>query len=325
MPTPPADAQTLREEILAFLDRAKRTQSPATAASYHQALSAFSRFLSQTISAAGTNSAADITFATFQDFLHYLQQRYSPETEHAYLRAVVTFYQTMAADSTMPANLTQQLIDLSHTDRRKKLRHQPQIPYQTIQLTRQFLTNQTIPEPNPDTAIQRDRLRMLRDKALIFTIIDTGLKAHEVAKLKINDFNASTVSIHSHEVSLPIQQDTDHAIHDYLRERAPLDQQQHMISYSALPLFARHDKRAADHVLAISRWTVGNIITYWSRLAAEPRTETLNPVTPSLMRHHFVASTLEATHDLELVRQRAGHKDKGTTRHYLNRSPTSTD
>ena len=318
----PQNLITLQEAMHRFLEQIRRTQSHATYASYRQAISAFSQFLEDTSAHATIEAVASIT--TVQNFLTYLQQNYSPETEHAYLRAVAAFIQSTTSQSAIDSQLLDQITALSHTTRRKKTRLEPQIPYDAITQIRAHLASYPIPELDPDATIQRERLRVLRDKALIFTIMDTGLKPSEISDLHISDINHDNPSIQSHGMSLPISHDTHRAIRNYLAERMALDTQEHIVPYNSLPIFARHDKRASDHVLSISRWTVGNIITFWSKLAAESNSTEGNAVTPSLLRHHFVASTLEATHDLQLTQQRARHKDRGTTRHYLRKTNSTT-
>lgn len=314
----------LQDDIFRFLEHIRTTQSPTTYASYHQALTAFTRFLANAPTNSRISTSADLTLTDAQDFLFHLQQTYSTETEHAYFRAVVAFIRTTSTNATITEDLLEKLQNLAHTARRKKARQEPKIPFNSVDKIKQYLITQPIPDATPDANIQRQRLRTLRDKALIFTIIDAGFKPSEIASLHIADFDQNTSSIRSPRTPLPIQSNTYHAIQEYLHERIQLDQQQRNAPYSSLPLFARHDKRASDHVLAISRWTVGNIISYWSNLAGEPSSEEKHTLTPSLLRHYFVASTLEETHDIELTQKRARHKDKGTTRRYLRRPNTTS-
>jgi integrase len=298
-----SDAPTIHEAISRFLDHTQHTQSIATATSHHQALTVFVKFLSTHTSLnPGSAFLSHISASVFYDFLIFLQTTYSPETEHSYFRAV-----TALANS--PTN-AQTLA--------------PEIPFEIIARIHSYLEYIPLPEPDPEAPIQRERLRLLRDKALIFTIMDTGLKTSEITALRLENIDFNQPSITFQQMALPLEQTTIRAIQGYLRERAPVDQRQNELSHQSLALFARHDKRASSRILPISRWTVGNIITYWTHLAIEPSTTQTQPVTPSLLRHHFVIATLTATDDLQLTQQRARHKDKGTTRHYLHQHNQTT-
>jgi len=316
------DAPNIKETIRQFLAHTQQTQSGATAASYHQALNTFLRFLtSQTQINPARNTLAELSSDIFQQFLAFLQHSYSPETEHAYFRAVIALIDSSAPTSTSTAELE----ELAHQNRRKKVKHEPEIPYKTIAQIHTFLENIALPEPDPEATIQRERLRVLRDKALIFTITDTGLKASEVIDLRLKDFDSTGSSINYQDMQFPLKETTNQAIQAYLRERASLDQQQTLLPPHLLALFARHDKRASSRILPISRWTVGNIVTDWTRQAVSASSGEAHPLTPSLLRHHFVASTLATTDDLQLTQQLARHKDKGTTRNYLRQRKQTTN
>lgn len=321
-----SEPQTIQEEVILFLAHVKQTQSPAVYASNHQAMQVFFNFLTDYSPEDRIDFPPQLNADVLRQFLTHLQDAYSPETEHAYLRAVTTWIAFLTSKGLVHEDLNQECKSLSQKIRRKKPKPEPQIPFDLIGATQALVATYPIPSPNPDLPIQRERLRVLRDKALIFTIIDTGLKASEITDLRVHSVDHSAPSVTVRGIFLSIKPTTSLAIRDYLNERQPLDQQQQGLTLSSLPLFARHDKRASTHILAITRWTVGNIIAFWSNQAANSSSGEGHSVTPSQVRHHFVATTLDATQDLQLTQLRARHKDKSTTRHYLPKpDPTLHD
>lgn len=312
---------TIQSAILDFVDHSAHNDSSATAASNNQALKLFSRFLiDHTLTNPLVDTLSALSVTHFEQFLTYLQTNYTPETEHSYFRAVCSFAATLASSANIDSSLPILLSRLT-TSRRKKHKQEPHIPYDQIEQIRQYVDQFPLPDANPDSTYERERLRILRDKALIFTMLDTGFKPSEITSLRIHQLDLRNAAITLQNTTLSLSPTTFNAIRRYLQERASLDQQQRDLPTSALPLFARHDKRASTHILAISRWTVGNIVTFWTRLATGHSLPTAEAITPSLLRHHFVDVTLSATNDLALTQQRARHKDKGTTRHYLHTRP----
>lgn len=310
------DKIALQTAISQFLDHTQAHSSLANTASVRQALSTFTRFITAVSRNTSTDSILSLTPETFHDYHTYVQQNYSPETEHAYLRAVIAF----ATFCGLPQATLDELETAIRTSRRKKEKRKPDIPFDSVAAVRYYLDQIPLPPPDPDLPIQRERLRVLRDKALIFTMLDTGLKASETTSLRVQQFNSRESALIFQNTLLPLLPDTARSVNSYLAERSSLDKAQILTSRDMLPLFARHDKRASDHVLPISRWTVGNIVSNWTQRATTTCPAAADPLTPSLLRHHFVASTLASTADLELTQMRARHKDRGTTRHYLNQS-----
>jgi integrase len=249
-----------------------------------------------------------------------LQTTYSPETEHAYSRTLNNFLREtdqIQGDLTLSTEFARHV----HSSRRKKARRDIHIP---STLLNDIQTNPYAFGPSTSqnqTDDIRHQLQSMRDKALVLTILDTGLKTSEICALDIKAFNHEACQISIQTTSLPLSRLTCQAVQQYLTLRKPTDTQQRHIPYHALSLFARHDKRAGDLTLPISRWTVTNTVKYWSQqlqtLTDDPETKSMTPTT---LRHYFVTHLLAETQDIQLTQRRARHKHPGTTRRYLSKS-----
>ena len=180
-----------------------------------------------------------------------------------------------------------------------------------------------MPIPQGEDINERDQLRILRDKAFILTLADTGLKVSEICDLRRKHVNLAQQLLHFDSIPLSISPRTAQAIQSYLAARQKLDAQQRLQpDHGELALFARHDKRASSKILPISRWTASNIVDEWVRLALPEQMraeleERGQVISPQTFRHYFVVTMLEQTGDLSTTQTLARHSDPSTTRRYM--------
>jgi integrase len=97
---------------------------------------------------------------------------------------------------------------------------------------------------------------------------------------------------------------------------------QRLLAPSQLALFARHDKKAGNNILPISRWTAANIIHQWTMSSLPPDiradlTAQGITISPQTFRHYFVITVLQRTGDIAETQYLARHADTATTRRYL--------
>jgi site-specific recombinase XerD len=92
----------------------------------------------------------------------------------------------------------------------------------------------------------------------------------------------------------------------------------------ALPLFARHDKRAGNKVLPLSSRSVQQIVDRWvSHFLGNVY---LYEITPHSFRHYFVTTVLRSTGgDIEIAKKLARHADISTTMRYAHLSDEELD
>lgn len=317
------DPQTLQEAIAHYLSRVDHEYSPQTSAAYTQALNLFRQVLHVQLHLdAWREPVANLSIAWGQAYLEYLQGTRSIETEHLYSRALVDFFNYAEKQGWSTASAAD-LAAYVAANRRPKEHIIPHPPLEAIDQLLAYVA--TAPVPAGPHVSERERLRVLRDRAFILTLAETGLKVSEVCALRRRHFRAETRSIRLDDEgpTLRLTPITAQAISAYLRERVKLDTSQALQPSADLPLFARHDRRTGKRVLPFSRWTAMNIINDWMRLAL-PAAERAaleaagKHVTTQTFRHYFVINTLSQTRDLAITRALARHGDLSTTRRYLH-------
>lgn len=305
-----------------YLQHLRRTASPALYDAYQLGLSHYLTFLHDESNMPGpTSPTSSIGVGDSLSFLRHLQSRFSVETEHLYSRALLDFFIYADGQDLLSLNLITLTEELT-THRRTKQHTSPSAPLEAIDTILSYV--EQIPIPPKGTGTYRQRLQVLRDKAFILTLADTGLRTSEICDLRIHsiDLINNVISPPDSSIKLPIRKSTSSSISLYLSNRDSLVPTS-SIHNKLLPVFSRHDKRASDNTLPISRWTAANIVNTWSRLALssdqlEKLVESDETISPLTFRHYFVISTLKSTNSLTKAKELARHHDESTTRRYLD-------
>lgn len=164
-----------------------------------------------------------------------------------------------------------------------------------------------------------ESLMDLRNRALIITIADTGLRAFEVCALKVKDIDwtLSRVVLIGKGDKQAVVRFSPRAleyISEYLKIRSTFD-----CKYpdpSSLPLFARHDKRAGKQILP---YGTGGL---WSTVKSlgEAAGVDVDKVWPHALRHQFVTSVLKKTQNLKVAQELARHSNIQVTQRYAHLS-----
>jgi integrase len=308
---------TIQDSITTFLSHTATHDSLHIATSYTQALNLFTRFLVNRGINPSKTASSELQTGWGIEFLSFLRENRSVETEHVYSRALVAFYDYISLNIT-PIN-TADLQSNIEAYRRHKHHKTPDIPIAAIKELIEFTKLTTLPPQQEPT--RRQTLRFFRDRSLILLLAETGLKVSELCNLRRRHFDP-----HNRTVQLPpdfvVPFHHSSALQTYLCHRSKLDAKQHVMKTTDLPLLARHDKRAGDRVLSISRWTAANIIDDWAALALSEQTRSSlyandQRITPQSFRHYFVISLLQQSDDLSNIQALARHSDRSTTRRYL--------
>lgn len=171
-----------------------------------------------------------------------------------------------------------------------------------------------------------DRLILLRDRAFIVTLADTGLRVHEACALRRKEIDwnkrrAVLIGKGNKEAVIRFKKRTLDLIKSYLDARAKLDGQTGT-PLSDLAVFARHDDGAGDKILPINTGTGRNIVK--DRViqilgSAEPK------ITPHSFRHYFITRIYEQTGDLYIAQSMARHENIDTTGRYAHLSDNRLD
>lgn len=164
----------------------------------------------------------------------------------------------------------------------------------------------------------------LRNRALIITVADSGLRASEVCGLVVGDLEHGRVKMigkgeGGKEAVVRFSSRSIQYIQEYLDARAELDAR--YPDRADLPLFARHDKKSGNQVLPFR--TGG----FWSAVKAvgEAAGVDSEKVWPHVLRHRFVTEVWKRTGDLKKAQVAARHQNIQITQKYTHLSDEEQD
>ena len=169
------------EAVQKYLDSVHLSRSSNTARTYTNAMQSF---LASWIRKGNDPAECEVSKLSedfIADFAADLKS-YSPNTEQLYLSAATGFYEFLAADNLASINLPRMRMLIKRRSRRVGQRL-PQFPKADIQKVLNYAQSMgKIPSEN-----KRQRLQLLRDRAFILTLADTGLRVHEACNLRRGD------------------------------------------------------------------------------------------------------------------------------------------
>jgi integrase len=199
----------------------------------------------------------------------------------------------------------------------------PQFPTNDIERVLGFVSNAASLSTDSDT----ERLRAMRDRALLLTLADTGLRIHEACNLRRGDIDwnegrAIVIGKGDKQAVVRFTSRAMRALKDYLSLRAELDGASGK-QLTALPLFARHDKGAGRKIKPITPTTGRNIVA--ERVQQVLGNEAAGRITPHSFRHYFVSTVLRASGNLKLAQKMARHENIQITERYAHLSDDELD
>ena len=216
----PAEASILVWDFLQWM-RVHRGAVQATLTSYRLFVTNLIEFLGgdpQTYTASG-----------LRDFIAKRYRHYGRNSIRMVLAAVRMFLRYMAVEGRCRAGLDQALISPA------KWSHQSLPQGLTSEEVTQILT------PRPSTP------REIRERAILLFLIRLGLRAGDVAALRLNDicFQTATITVSgkgSRAVQLPLPQDVGEAVLEYLRAGRPRVESGYVFLRSMAPMrhFGEH-------------------------------------------------------------------------------------
>jgi integrase/recombinase XerC len=312
---------TIEFAIEKYLDSVKLSRSDNTARTYSNAITSFRATLADRGYPVSKTNISDLTedaVAWFAEDLKY----FSPSTERLYLTAVTGFYEYLAAEKLTDLNLPRLRLLIRQRARRPGQRL-PQFPRDYIEILINHAINLA---HNPSDDIN-DSLRNLRDRAFILTLVDTGLRVHEVCALRRGDIDwnegkAVIIGKGDRQAVVRFSRRSLNAQREYLAARAKLDGASGR-PLPSLPLFARHDKGAGKKVKPITTATGRNIVSH--RVAECLGKEAVGSITPHSLRHYFVTAVLQGSGNLKLAQELARHRNIAVTQRYAHLSDDELD
>jgi integrase/recombinase XerC len=307
---------TITEAAHKFYEMKLSSRAKATADSYNNMIKMYCRALKDRGIDPDHSPASDLS----EDHIIYLIEAckdYAPSTEALCMNAASEFYQYIEAERWKPVNMSRVRFFIRTRSRRRPA-YVPDYPKAELEQLIEY-ANKLKGEPADD---DWDRLRNLRDRALIITLADTGLRIHEACNL-----DRGSISRHSHQAiitgkggkvaAVRFSTRAIEAIDDYLRERAALLDGNTGKPLAGLPLFARHDKGAGrKQVKRMTTRTGDDILAKHVGALFGPGFD--KEITPHTLRHRFVTKVLDETSNMELARNLARHANIQVTQRYVH-------
>ncbi len=313
---------TLLEAALDYLESVSLSRSENTARTYANAMRSFLESWQKRGGDPDDDQVEIIAEDFIADFAADLKS-YSPNTEQLYLTAATGFYEYLAAEKLAEINLPRMRMLIKRRSRRTGQRL-PQFPKEDIYQVLNYA--QSLTQVPAET--KRSRLQLLRDRAFILTLADTGLRVHEACNLRRGDLDwqegkAVIIGKGNQEAVVRFSSRSLKALRDYINTRAEIDGA-YGRSLTSLPLFARHDLGAGDRVEPISTTTGRNIIT--QRVTEALGESAAGTITPHSFRHFFVTEVLQGSGgNIKLAQKLARHKNIQVTQRYAHLSDEELD
>lgn len=313
---------SVRQALDKYLAEVDRSRSPLTHKAYSQAARRFAEMLRDHEVPPSSTAIADLSVEWMTWFIHSLRS-YAVATEQLYLTALAGFYEYIAAEGLAPVNLAA-LKQLRRRRARREPTRLPPFPQEKIERVLENVRRSPMHAPDDE----RERLRNLRDRALIFTLADTGLRVSEACSLTRghidwNEAQAIVLGKGSREAVVRFSQRSLRYIRSYLSARQALDGAQGR-RLASLPVFARHDRGAGDNVLSLSTRSAEKIVEHWVVATLGERAR--GTITPHTFRHYFVTVVLRGTGgNIRLAQELARHRTIATTQRYTHLSDDELD
>ena len=315
-------SKSLLSVVQLYLDSVRLSRSENTARTYSNAMGSFLNSWERL----ETDPAETPVDRINEDFIATFAadlKSYSPNTEQLYLTAATGFYEYLAAEDLAEINLPRLRMLIKRRSRRTGQRL-PQFPKSDIKKVLNYAQSLSL-QPSEN---KRQRLQILRDRAFILTLADTGLRVHEACNLRRGDLDwqegkAVIIGKGNKQSVVRFSIRAMNALRDYLNTRAEIDGA-HGKALTSLPIFARHDLGAGKRIEPISTTTGRNIINQRVKEALGEAAE--GTITPHSFRHYFVTEVLQGSGgNIKLAQRLARHKNIQVTQRYAHLSDEELD
>jgi site-specific recombinase XerD len=311
----------LSSAVEEYLKMVQISRSENTHLTYRKALEHFSSVVQSHHLDPQKLPAADLTEEAVTWSIQSLKF-HAASTERLYLTAITGFFEFLSANNATTVNLQKIRLLIKQRARKPGIRL-PQFPKDAIGIVLDSVESFPIIE---EMEIN-NKLRLLRDKAFLLTLGETGLRVHEACNLIRGDMDwnegrAQVIGKGNREAVVRFSRRAQKAINDYLQLRAGLDHQTGK-NMGALPIFARHDKGVGKKIKAITTTTGRNIVAEWIEKVLGK--EAVGSITPHSFRHYFVTRVLQSSGNLKLAQDLARHKNIAVTQRYAHLANNELD
>ena len=292
---------TIAQAMTMFLNSIKLPHSANTLQTYRRVLDTFSKMLATQQIDSAIFPVEKLQENWISDLIDYLKE-FSPATETLYLQVMKSFLRFLNEESLAKLNLSEVRMLIRRRSRRSR-REAVEYPEKDVKQLIEFMSNpQNFPLLDVNH-LNAERLRDARDRALILTLADTGLRLDEICKLRCGDvdFEAKGATLRSGSMRYTFVRFSSRsidAVKAYLSHRMLIDSENSQVSAS-LPLFARHDKGAGRKIKPVTPTTIRNIVA--ERVQQVLGAKSVGSITPHTFLHYFVTTILRATGNLKLA------------------------
>ncbi|MBI9051348.1 MAG: tyrosine-type recombinase/integrase [Anaerolineaceae bacterium] len=310
---------TIKEAQLIYIDRLSNIgKSKQTVKAYRQGINRYLSVLEE--NGVDIHGSLDqLTIDTYDWMLASMAEK-QDATRNLYITAVTGFLSYLIA---------MDLININHVNMQLlKASAMKKNPARLPQFSKDNINKVIIYAQSLDAMPAEDyeeKLRNYRDKALILTLADTGLRIHEACNLVRGsiDFDEGKAIITgkgNKDAVIRFTARSLRAIRDYIGLRSTLDGDLGK-KLSSLPLFMRHDRHVGKKS---KKYQLDNISTETGREIIKLRVlECLGPdavgsITPHSFRHYFVTVVLNTTNNVRIAQELARHSNIATTTRYTH-------
>lgn len=312
---------TIQTAVERYIHSVKLSRSVNTFNTYRKAMDHFFRVLLAHQVKPKSSGTQTLTEDTVSWMIQSLQH-HAPSSERLYLTALTGFFEYLVAENLTEVNIQKIRLLIKQRGRKPGIRL-PQFPKDAIST----LLEQVETYPVGENMEENDHLRLLRDKAFLITLGETGLRVHEACHLRRGDIDwnegrAIVIGKGNREAVVRFSRRAQKVLLEYLQLRAGFDQKSGRI-LGSLPIFARHDKGAGSKVISITTTTGRNIVAEWVEKILGR--DAVGTITPHSFRHYFVTRVLQVSGNLKLGQELARHKNIAVTQRYAHLSDNELD
>jgi site-specific recombinase XerD len=313
---------TVQDALAHYLDEVAASRSPNTYKAYRQAADHFATLLAEHHLPPAETPIGQLSPDWMAWFIQHLRH-VAVATEQLYLTALSGFYEHAAAEGWVEINLPA-VRQLRRRRARREATRLPEFPREEIEAILDYV------EMMAGSPVEEEgqQLRVLRDRALLFVLADTGMRVSEACgltrgHLDWHEGRAIVLGKGNKEAVVRFSERSLRTLRAYLDARAALDGVQGK-PLGGLALFARHDRAAGKRVLGISARSAEKIIERWAVAALGESAR--GAITPHSFRHYFVTMVLRGSGgNIRMAQELARHKSIATTERYTHLSDDELD
>lgn len=281
----------IRGSINTYLQSIVDNKSLNTVEAYRNALNGFIAFLQDKGVAVDSLDASQLCEEWIIDFFSHTK-RLSPSTQNVYFWGLIGWFQFLVSEKL--ANIDVPLLMQRIRPYLQKYSHVVPQPPNYYEISR--IVDHAINLVDTQASDEYERLRLLRDRAVIVTLADAGLEVGQICGLRRRDIDwrRSRFILHDkngRDVVIPFSPRVSAVLQDYLNARATYDDAMVGCSKLSLPVFSGHRPRDGKKVLPLRDRAIREIVAKRAKESLGVAYDA--SITPKSFRRYSSASLLQ--------------------------------